>query len=86
MLEWLSVPVTTFTNPKGEAIEVKLRYEMADSDSNLFVDSEGMDIDAIAFKYLETEAESLNILQANKVLIVERKFDMAKVTRVRIPI
>lgn len=86
MLEWLSIPTTNFTTPKGEVIEVKLFYEITDSDSNLFVDGEGMDIDAVAYKYLGTEAESLNILRANKVSIVENKFNMKKVKRVKIPI
>ncbi len=86
MFEWNTVPPVNFTKANGETVQVKLRYELQDSDSNLFVDCQGQDIDALAHKYLGTEAESLNILQNNAVAISEHKFDMTKVSRIKIPI
>jgi hypothetical protein len=85
MFEWNSIQSTTFKTPKGDSIQVKLFYELKDTDSNLFVDGQGMDIDAVAHKFLGTEAESLNILQNNKTAIVENDFDMSRVKRLKIP-
>lgn len=85
MLEWNTVTPVNFTKANGDTVQVKLRYELKPSDSNLFVDCQGQDIDALAHKYLGTEAESLNILQNNAVAISENKFDMSKVKRIKIP-
>ena len=85
MFEWNTVTPVNFTKANGDTVQVKLRYELKPSDSNLFVDCQGQDIDALAHKYLGTEAETLNILQNNAVSISEHKFDMSKVKRIKIP-
>jgi len=86
MLEWLPVTPVDFVKPNGETISLKIFYELQASDSNLIVDSQGQDIDALAFKYLGTEAEALNILQNNAAAIVENNFDMSRVQKVTIPV
>lgn len=85
MFEWNAVRTTTFTNAKGEATEVKLLYEFVNSAPNYFVEVEGRELDLVAFQEMQSEYESLNLLQNNATEIVEYGFDMGKVKSVYIP-
>ena len=85
MMEWNSVQTDTFVNAKGESTQVKLIYPFVSADSNYFVNTDGRELDLIAFQELGSEYESLNILQNNAQAIVEYGFDMSKVRTVFIP-
>lgn len=85
MLEWLSVKEEVFVNAFNNATNVKLRYEPQEIQGFTEVNPEGKDIDALAFEYMGTEAESLRLLNANP-LIVEYKFNMKKLSKIKIPV
>jgi hypothetical protein len=85
MLEWLPVATTNFTNAQGVQTAVKLIHEFTGSDSVHKVEPGGRDLDLIAYDELQTEAESLNLLEANAVNIVEYDFNLAKIKNLIIP-
>lgn len=85
MLEWFTVQPTTFTNAAGVQTSVKLIHEFSESDSVHTVEPAGRDIDLIAYDEMQTEAESLALIEANAVEIVERGFDLSKIAKLKIP-
>jgi hypothetical protein len=86
MLEWNRIPTTTFINPLGDQTQVKLIYKHELSSRTYMINTQGKDLDLIAFEELGSSSESLNLLQNNAQKLCEYDFDMNKISELKIPI
>jgi hypothetical protein len=83
--EWQSVDPVVFTTLQGAETLVRLLHEIPDFPNGYEVDLEGRDIDEVAYEELGTELDSLRLVEANAQRLVEYKFDLDKIRKIKIP-
>ena len=86
MLEWLTVPEVKFTNPQGQETRVKLMHIFEAEGETYEVETNGEALDALAYRYLGSEAESLRLMELNAEVLLLAEFDMKRVPRIKVPV
>ncbi len=85
-LEWSQVEETTFVNAAGVETRIKLVHEFALDQPFRERDFDNRDIDEAAFDEMGSEHESLRLMEANMVALVENDFDLSKLKTIKVPL